>query len=321
MVKRAGLLVLSATLLSSATSTAVTLNLTVTPTTSVVGIPPSLLIEIRNQSTGEVSISNWFVLHVTPLDGSRDFFAKVASRHEASANTDLSPLTEHLAPGDAVVVGMPSGVGLREPTWFLDPRLSTAGVYRLAVALAEEVKAAGVTDAQLEDAGTSSSPVQKLIAAHVLSNEVTVTLTEPTGVDREACDWLAAQLAKSGCPIGAIGRRLDIAEALVNRFPTSTYAPYFAAAHRVGSDSEKVIANLQSAITTVRDHPVGDWYRWSLASAYEERARTNQELRPDLTAADHRAAIELLEYLKANGHLQLFRDASGRRANALRDAQ
>lgn len=295
-------------------------KLSVTPATSVLGVPPALIIEVGNPSSVPISVAKWFVLHVTPLDGRPEFFARVGPRHEVSVNTELTPLTATVPAGKTLLVEMPPGIGLRDPAWFLDERMSVVGVYRLSIALAEDVMTTGVRERELDDNGSTTAAMSKLDVAHVLSNQVTFTVSEPSGVDLEACKWLSARLEKSGCPVSAIGMQLDVAEDLVKRFPRSSYAPYFAAAHPgVGKELEGFAADLQRAIALVGDSPVADWYHWELARVYEERAVTDRETHPDVAAVNRRAAHEMYEYLKSKAHRQVFRDASADRLKRLEE--
>ncbi len=305
----------AAVLFTGGVAVSAELTLSVEPRSCVWGIPPHVYIDIRNNAGTELPLSNNFVLYATPSDGRAPFFATVVSRYEMSPNPELNQLVDRLAPKATTTVWMPS-VGLREPLWFLDSRLQVTGTYRLSVALAEDVRGAGVDEKDLGDIDTGHV-VSRLRSKHALSNEVIFTFTDPRGVDKDACDWLATRVKKLGCPLTALANDFDLAQEFVQQFPTSSYAPYFVGARRIGNDLHQLIENMNRAITAVGSHPVGDWYRFVLASMYEQSARDSRSSVPGTADNERAIALELYRQLKTDARTPGLRNAAARRIQRL----
>ncbi len=266
-------------------------RLHVIPATSVVGIPPTISVEITNNTSRALATPMEAALLVSPADGSEPFFALSMIDPLVAADPSWNDAPHDLDAGESTTLEFPSDLTLRNPVWFLDERLRSLGSYVLQVALLP-------TDVRPADfRRPSTAPlVGELKARGFLSAPLTFTIAPPRGDDADVCELVSRRFHEAGCPVHRIGVDYALIDNIRSRYPASSYIQYLLSRAPVGNDPEKRAALYESAVSAVGKSAVGDWYRWLLADLHE-RWSLSKDITAEAAEEHGRAAQALWETL------------------------
>jgi hypothetical protein len=244
--------------------------LEVTPQTLVVGLSPSVAVEVTNVSSRALPTPSAAALLASPLDGSEPFFANI--NHPVYYTSPLwNEDVPDLAPHQTVRLEFPATASILDPPWFSDPRFQKPGAWRLQVAFLPP----GMQHADFEVQSTAALADQ-LRSSGRLSTPVTFTSTAPAGEDAAVCQLVSDRVGLPGCPIRGLVRYPDLVRRISHEYPKSSYFPYLVAAAEPSGDSvDGEVGRFERAIALVGNSRTVDWYRWILAEIHESGSFDN----------------------------------------------
>jgi len=296
------LLLLYATLAAAAE---LTTEARVTPQTLVVGLSPSISVDLTNTAGRSMAAPVSVALLFSPVDGGAPFFAKVGQNAIDSINLDWNDDIRVLAPGQSITLEFPATASIFQPGWFYDKHFDQPGSWRLQVALVPS----GKKDWDFDEPASITHLAGELQARGYLSHPVTFTLTVPTGDDARVCS-LASELAnRAGCPMRTAMARPEFARRVAKDFPRSSYAPYALLSEPVGNDTVARIALLEHAIAQSGSSSIADWYRWLLAHEHQY-ASADYNTPADAMKAHAKAAVSIWQELSKSKHSALKKGAA-----------
>jgi hypothetical protein len=286
----------------------VRVSVSVSPSASVVGIPPSIEVEVTNLLRRAIQRPVTAALLVSPVDGREPFFARHLSKPVLAADPDWNGPVVSIEPGGESLLVFPADVSLRNPAWFLDRRMRTPGRYRLQVALIPtDYEHIGRFEME------STAPVMaEFAAAGYLSNAVEFTVIAPAGEDAEVCALVERHFNSAGCPVDRIDVDYALIKTIRTEYPHSAFTQFLLGRAPVGNGTRERIALYESAIATASAPAVADWYRLLLAGTHEREARPSPAVTEVQAEAHETAERALLQHLGAKSSVRALRN----RANA-----
>jgi hypothetical protein len=265
----------------SAAASTIKLSFALDPAETLPGIPVTFRVEALNTGPAPAPIPRFFVLQVTAPNGETFLASGLRSNTEAyigrQHERDESPFIVPPAGSQHVDVWAHSSSPWYQSQFWIEP-----GQYRLRLIADESLPevALGEKILDLSEPGLTDP---------VVSNEVTLTIQTPTGVDAEVWSlirdtghehWLSA-----------------LADEVWDLYPDSEYAAYMVRSS--GSDPQQRIDHFGASLRKNPRGTFGDQYRMSMVTAHVELMEGF--VRTDVQRAfeESEAARKLLEEILA----------------------
>ena len=239
----------------------VTVALALQPAHALPGVPVSFRITVKNGGSEAVEIPNHVLLRVFP-HAADPFIAVFGFNGEhrfspAQLSDDATPFRLAAGSEHTFVIAVRD---IKDVTWFVDPRLSRVGSYRVQTLLASAVP-------EEELFHIPAIQAQSLLSDPLVSSEALFTIDKPTGVDAAVYEKLLAvsHAPPDGWSVAyAMYGIEDVARFVVERYPQSAYAPYLAPYDISLSDQERIDAT-RRILRLHPDAPNRDFLRLSVA--------------------------------------------------------
>lgn len=221
------------------------------PRATLPGIPVTFRFTITNSTPKAIRLPKKALLHVSPLNGESFISRGESSRLVADLAQYIEP--DAVPPAASVSFSIPLDPSLMSPPWFFDARLCQPGGYKLRVLLSDHLN---------EDAvrGKPAFDVLSSKQSSIVTDEVLLTVVEPTGVDAEVWRHLVQEAGGHEFNVGMWGvQGFGLAKTIWAKYPNATYAR-FVAAKVPAATTEDRLKIVRAAIAADPNGPLVEWY-------------------------------------------------------------
>jgi hypothetical protein len=209
----AGILFSSTLARAASPSAQLTVALALEPGVSLPGIPVSFRMTFTNTGGAAIAIPPRAALLVRDDQG-QSFLAYCDAGRRVLTVEEWAG--QRISPHQSSVYTLNTRGLMNHPAWFIAPALARPGRFELQVLVGDDLPA--------------QADIEEMRQHAAVSNTVTLTLQEPTGVDAEVWRLMKASGGATWNPgLLYIRSGQDLAKRIVAEYPGSSYTPWFAA--------------------------------------------------------------------------------------------
>ena len=274
------------------------MTLALAPDKVLPGVPVSFRVTLTNLSNLPADVPQALRLRVE-RDGGDWFYAWTVEGHSMKPITTVGGWPtdiQTLGSKGAAEIEFAVDSLLAGPEWFVDPRLSKPGVYRLQLIAYsrypwkdEPKNPYRYRTAEIDENDEGGEIVR--------SNVATLTIREPEGEDAVVWAKMQALAGEAGWQPGLFVEK-DIAAWIWKNHPTSYYQHYTAGL--ASREENEFLRSVRAGLAIDPNGPHSDWLRLLVAGTYARRAHEATYVRGgDFAKATENADLAASEFRKA----------------------
>jgi hypothetical protein len=272
-----------------------TLELALEQGVSLPGIPVSFRVTFTNAGSTPVSVPAKAALLVR-ADKGQSFLAYCDSGRRVLTVEEWAG--QKISPHQSNVYTLNTRGLMNHPAWFIAPGLARPGRFELQMLVGDDLP--------------NQPNIEEMRQHAVVSNTVTLTLQEPTGIDAEV--WRLMKALDGGWNPGQLYGHVgqEIGKRVVTEFPDSSYASWFAAMGAATTTEERE-SILRDWLSRAPEDSNTNWRRQRLAESQIALADKYFDTKPELSRSyEAKARVNLNAILKQSDDNEVKRHAKER---------